>query len=189
MPLTGEAKAEHNRASYLKRKINRMALLPREMRVIEGIAAGKTAVQALRDAGMSPTNGTMLARLAPRGDLAEGLRVLLEQKGLTLDRVVSKVHDKLDSKRTLRMAGEDGEAIVTDDNDAQLRAVEIGLRLHERAGTLPVAPTEGQGGPQVQVIYQRITVLAGQSPPDVPDVVDACDNAIEVSQTTRNHAD
>jgi len=135
MPLQGEAKTEHNRQAYLKRKLERMTLRPREMRVIEGIAEGKTAVQALRDAGMSPTNGTLKARLAPSGDLAQGLKVLLEQRGLTLDRVVAKVESKLDSTRPLRMAGADGEAIVADDNDAQLRAVEIGIRLHERAGT------------------------------------------------------
>ena len=148
MPLQGEAKTEHNRQAYLKRKLERMTLRPREMRVIEGIAEGKTAVQALRDAGMSPTNGTLKARLAPSGDLAQGLKVLLEQRGLTLDRVVAKVESKLDSTRPLRMAGADGEAIVADDNDAQLRAVEIGIRLHERAGTIPTAtqPAGGAGG-------------------------------------------
>jgi len=149
MPLTGDAKTEYNRQHYLRRKLARIALRPREMRVVEGIAEGKTARQALKDAGMSPYNGTMLARLAPQGDLAEALRVLLEQRGLTLDRVVSKVKAKMDSKRHQQVGG---VAIEADDNDAQLRAVEIGLRLHERAGTIPAQAQSGAGNVSLTVV-------------------------------------
>ena len=179
MPLTGEAKVEHNRQAYLKRKLERMTLRPREMRVIEGIAEGKTAVQALRDAGMSPTNGTLKARLAPSGDLAQGLKVLLEQRGLTLDRVVKKVEGKLDSTRHQTVGG---VAIEADDNDAQLRAVEIGIRLHERAGTIP-APAGGNGGGTTinvfEVVYApqiadpRLIHALDAAPDADPRVIDA----------------
>lgn len=62
------------------------------------------------------------------------LSLALRSNGLTVDRVISKVSDKLGAVRHQTVAG---VAIEADDNDAQLRAAELGLRLHERAGTIP----------------------------------------------------
>lgn len=166
MPLSGEAKAKYNERYYRTRRAREVMskLRPREIRVIEGITEGKTVGQALSAAGFHPNSSTLRERLRHGGDMAEGLRVLLADRGLTVKTLIDKTKAKLDASRRYG-SGED--AIVADDNDAQLRAVEIGLRLHERAGTLPVAPTDGHATSQVQVIYQRITLQVAQVPDSI----------------------
>jgi len=147
MPLTGEAKTTYNRRYHRDRKANEVlsTLRPREVKALQGIVAGKGIAQSLVDAGLSATSGDMRKRLRGDGDLAEGLRVLLDAEGLTLTELIRKTRVKLDSQRRFG-SGED--AIVADDNDAQLRAVEIGLKLHGQAGTIPTAaqPAGGAGG-------------------------------------------
>ena|SRR3990167_2839554 len=163
MPLTGEAKKAYQRV-YMRQ--SRRVL--REAAKQAQAAGVKVSGAALQAAAAVQVSQVILKEGLDRADLP--LDVSLHR--------VRQLHD------AVRPYGKD--AIDGPDNDARARACEMALKLHERAGTLPVAPTEGHAGAQVQVIYQRITVLAGQAP---PDVVDACDNAIEVSQTTRNHAD
>ena len=181
MPLTGDAKAAYNERYYRARRVREVTatLRPREMKTLEGIVSGKSVAAALTGAGFHPSSSTMRQRLRPGGDLAEGLQVLLKSEGLTLQTLVSKTQKKLDAQRRYG-SGED--AIVADDNDAQLRAVEIGLRLHERAGTIPSAPGNGGGGTTINVfevlyspqIQDQRLIPAIDAPPDAdPRVIDA----------------
>jgi len=149
MPLTGEAKRRYNVMYHARRTGKLDHIRPREVKVIEGIAEGKSVAQALQGAGFSASSTSLRERLRPGGDLAEALRVLLTAKGLTMDALIGKAKDKLDAQRRYG-SGED--AVIADDNDAQLRAVEIGLRLHERAGTIPAQAQSGAGNVSLTVV-------------------------------------
>ena len=141
MPLTGQAKTTYQREYMRRRRVGVTSeIRPREARVIESMVAGKSVSASLREAGFS--NGALRKRLRPGGDLGEALRRTLDDKGLTLDRVIGKVATKMDATRRYG-SGED--AIVADDNDAQLRATDQAIRLHERAGTIPAAAASGGG--------------------------------------------
>ena len=174
MPLTGEAKAAYNERYYRTRRVREVTatLRPRELKALQGVVAGKGIAQALTEAGLNANSGAMRERLRGEGDLAQALRVLLDAEGLELQTLVRKTRDKLDSHRR-QGSGED--AIEVEDNDAQLRAVEIGLRLHERAGTIPAATPQGAGASitVVEVIYHVH---------QAPHMVGPGDNAIDVSQ-------
>lgn len=149
-PLSG---AERQRR-YRTRKRNKGAspsqaatvtLRPREMRVIAGIAEGQSVRAALRDAGFSNGHsGSMEERLRPGGDLAFALAQLLDSKRVGMERLIEHAESKLTATRVFNAArGRDGagrvvtECIEVEDNDAQLRANEHLVGLHERAGTIP----------------------------------------------------
>jgi hypothetical protein len=68
-------------------------------------------------------------------------------------RILRKFAEKLEAKKLLVSRGSHGlETLEADDNDAQLRAAEGAVRLHERAGTIP-APSEPHGpGASITVI-------------------------------------
>ena len=125
MPLTGEAKREYQRV-YMR-----------------GYAQAKTkrgVVAAVRDAlGVRLPGKPVQVSEAAKQVLAETLR----SKSLDLDKIITTVHDSLAAERPY---GKD--AISGPDNDARLRACDIGLRLHERAGTIPTVaqPAGGAGG-------------------------------------------
>lgn len=168
MPLTGEGKREHNRQHYrsvvkpqrhaarAERQTAALKVRPREARVIESIVSGKSVSQALREEGFN--QGSLRARLRPGGDLADALRRALERKGLTLDKIIGKVAEKLDAQRPVTVAG---EATMTDDNDAQLRAADLGCRLHERAGTIPSVTPVGAGGLSLTLVEVHYGTTSG----------------------------
>ncbi len=123
MPLTGEAKRRWQRA-YM-REVRRTAR-----------AAGQlvsAAVQRVKQRSEGrPARPEDTARTA--------LGIVLENQGLTVDRVVRKIGEKLESRRRQTIAG---KAVLADDNDAQLRACDQALRLHGLAGTIPSERTGG----------------------------------------------
>jgi hypothetical protein len=75
------------------------------------------------------------------------LQEALSSNGLTVERLVGKVSEKLEAKRWFNAAQGDGksEAIVAEDNDAQLRAADLAIQLQERAGMMPATVPDGQG--------------------------------------------
>jgi hypothetical protein len=79
-------------------------------------------------------SGDMHARFNPGGDLRLELDKQLQTAGLTLEFALQRVRAKIDSKRLVVV---NKVAIETEDNDAQLRAIENVLKLHERAGRIP----------------------------------------------------
>jgi hypothetical protein len=162
MPLMGEAKRAYQR-EYMRRKragqiparqAQAQADLtprPREQRVIQALVTGeaKTLSAAMVKAGFNPTSRTVRDRFRPGGDLREVLDQELTKAGLTLPRILGKVAAKLDARKHVTVAG---EAIITDDNDAQLRATDQALRLHERAGTIPASSESHGPGASITVI-------------------------------------
>lgn len=129
-----------------------VTLRPREMRVIANKALGMSTEAALKDAGFSP-GGYMKTRLMPGGDLSIALGKLLDETGAGLKRVVAKAGDKLEARRVFNASkGRDEkgrsvtECIEVADNDAQLRAAELLIGLHERAGTIPTSAAQGVTG-------------------------------------------
>jgi len=162
MPLMGEAKRAYQR-EYMRRKragqiparkAQAQADLtprPREQRVIQALVTGeaKTLSAAMVKAGFNPTSKTVRDRFRPGGDLRGVLDQELTKAGLTLPRILGKVAAKLDARKHVTVAG---EAIITDDNDAQLRATDQALRLHERAGTIPASSESHGPGASITVI-------------------------------------
>jgi len=119
---------------------------PREQKLIQILASENpsTLSQAMMQAGINPNSTAIRRRLGEGGDLREQLAEALDAAGLTLPRVLQKLNDKMDSKRLVSIGK---EAISTDDNDAQLRATEQVIKLHDRAGNLPAAQESGTSAP------------------------------------------
>jgi hypothetical protein len=72
------------------------------------------------------------------------------EAGLTLPFALNKLFSKMDAKKQIMM-GKVG--ISVDDNDAQLRATEQVLKLHERSGRIP-SNKEQNGGANIIVIIE-----------------------------------
>ena len=122
---------------------------PREAKLVQILASGdaSTVSQAMMQAGINPHSTSIRRRLAEGGDLRQQLDEALEAAGLTLPRVLQKLNAKMDATRIISV---DKKAIETEDNDAQLRATEQVIKLHDRAGTLPSAQ-EGSGSSNITV--------------------------------------
>jgi hypothetical protein len=120
MPLNGEAKREWQR-NYMRAK--RRAESPQA----EAIA------KVMRDALGTQRRGRPAA--IPAEAIAEGqavLQAVLRETGLDIKTLVIKIAEQLQAQRPYGK-----EAILSADNDAQLRACELAIKLHERAGTIP----------------------------------------------------
>src|SRR3990167_7953639 len=155
MPLTGEAKREWQR------------IYDRERRK-QGRMIAKT-VKALvhQDAPLPTVSQEILQAAQGR------LQTILTDQGLHADLLVAKVRDKLAASKHQTVAG---EAIEADDNDAQLRAVEIGIRLHERAGTIP-APAGGNGGGGTTINVFEVVYAPQIADPRLIPAIDAASDA------------
>lgn len=123
---------------------------PAEQRLLQSLITGeaKTLSNAMVRAGFNPTSRTIRNRLGPNGDLREQLEKAMDTAGLTLPSCLIKLKAKMDATKPLTIAG---EAITTDDNDAQLRAVDMSLKLLDRAGKLPAEQESGSGGSTITV--------------------------------------
>lgn len=131
MPLTGEAKREYQRL-YM-RDVRRKAR-----------AAGRLVSAAVQQAKQRSEGRP--AR--PEDTARTALAIVLENQGLTVERVVRKVAEKLAAKKHQTVAG---KARLAEDNDTQLRAAETAIRLHERAGTIP-SERSHIGGPGTLIV-------------------------------------
>lgn len=122
---------------------------PREQKVINALVSGqaKTLSAAMVQAGFNPTSQTVRNRFLPDGDLRQELNQALETAGITMPFMLLKLFAKLDAKKNVAIGK---QAIETDDNDAQLRALEIAIKLHDRTGKLPTAQ-EGSSGSNITV--------------------------------------
>lgn len=109
---------------------------PREQKLIAVLADGtaRSITDAMRLAKINPNSSAIRERLAPGGDLREQLDKAMTEAGLTLPITMQKLRAKMDATKPLTIAG---EAIETDDNDAQLRATDMTIKLLDRAGKLP----------------------------------------------------
>jgi hypothetical protein len=75
------------------------------------------------------------------------LRAVLRATGIDISTVATKIKAQLEAERPF---GKD--AIMSADNDAQLRACDLSLKLHERAGTIPAAAEGHHGGISITVV-------------------------------------
>ncbi len=125
MPLTGQAKREYQRD--LMRKRRTLA------------KAAKIAIEQLTN------NAPGRPRTIPSEVMAVAQTVLrdaLDRAKVPLDVVIGKAAEKLEASRPYNgYQLVDGTAqshtLMAQDNDAQLRATELLVDLHERAGTIP----------------------------------------------------
>lgn len=122
---------------------------PREQRMIADLVSGepRSVSNVLVRAGFNPGSKSIRNRLID-GDLREELDRQLEEAGLTLPLAIKRLSTKLDATKRLTIAG---EAETVDDNDAQLRAIDMTLKLHERTGRIPSAQESAASGAQITV--------------------------------------
>lgn len=131
MPLTGDAKREYQR------------VYQRQVRKTAAIAASVIA-HAVKPSSGLPTQIPAEAHHAAQSVL----QAILERQGLTVDRIVAKAREKLDATTKKTIAR---KATTLADNDAQLRAADLAIRLHERAGTIPAIQEQARGGTGLSV--------------------------------------
>ena len=137
---------DHPKTDVTPRPRSQQCPRPRETKLLQAIVEGKSVNQALIESGFHPKSNQLRARLKPGGDLREELDKALEAAGITLPRTLQRLSDKLDATKTVVL---DKVPTNVDDNDAQLRAIEQTLKLHERAGRIPSAE---QGGTTVKIV-------------------------------------
>ncbi|HAM39830.1 MAG TPA: hypothetical protein DCP69_00450 [Candidatus Omnitrophica bacterium] len=154
MPLTGDAKREWQRIYDRQRRQ-------------QGRIIAKTVKALATDTPLPTVSQEILHAAQGR------LQTILTDQGLHADLLVAKVRDKLAASRHQTVAG---EAIEADDNDAQLRAVEIGIRLHERAGTIP-APAGGNGGGGTTINVFEVVYAPQIADPRLIPAIDAASDA------------
>ncbi len=75
-------------------------LRPREERVAQGVAAGKSISQAMREAGFHPTSRTVRDRLKPGGDIHARVVEILNQEGVTLVHAAKRLRESMDAEET-----------------------------------------------------------------------------------------
>lgn len=123
---------------------------PREQKLIAVLADGtaRSITDAMRLAQINPSSSAIRERLAPGGDLRAQLDKAMEAAGLTLPLTMQKLRAKMDATKPLTVAG---EAIITEDNDAQLRATDMTIKLLDRAGKLPAEQESLDSGGAITV--------------------------------------
>jgi len=178
MPITGEAKRKWQR-EYMRVKrarargetpVKEMTRPEREAVVLKALISGNRA--------------TVDRALEQTGITRQELTRQLTEAGLPIMRILRKFAEKLDAKKSLVSRGSHGvDTIESDDNDAQLRAAEGALRLHERAGTIPIAPEGSQGGSHITVNMIRFTGTMSNSQGKVRTVPRIVAPTGEVEQT------
>lgn len=132
MPLTGDAKTAYQR-DYMQGRRSK------------DVQVAADAVARV----IAPRRGRPRKLTDKQADTARAaLTLAMRSNKLSLSRVVGKVAEKLDATKPymLSVEGEKGKRIALDaaDNDAQLRACDLAIKLHERAGKIPSAsPDDG----------------------------------------------
>lgn len=123
---------------------------PRETKLLQVLASGnaRSVSDAMLQAGINPSSTSIRRRLGEGGDLRKQLDKALDAAGLTLPRILNKLAAKIDAQKTIIV---DKAPFPTEDNDAQLRAVEQVLKLHDRTGKLPAIEQGGQGASTITV--------------------------------------
>lgn len=123
---------------------------PRELKMINALVSGeaKTISAAMVQAGFNPTSRSVRDEFLPGRNLHKQLMDALEEAGITLPFMTKKLYAKIEAKKHMTIAG---EATEVDDNDAQLRALDIAIKLHDRAGTLPAMSESGGNGSTITV--------------------------------------
>lgn len=76
------------------------------------------------------------------------LKLLLQEHGLTIERLILKLLSLLDAKKLISIGKVPTEV---NDNDAQLRAIELSTKLLERAAAVPMAADRQATGDSVTV--------------------------------------
>ena len=108
----------------------------REQKLLVNLVSGqaRSVTDAMLKAGINPSSTAIRNRLAPGGDLRAELDKQLIAAGIDLPRILKKLSLKIDATKTISI---DKQALSVEDNDAQLRAVDMAIKLTDRAGKLP----------------------------------------------------
>jgi|KBSMisStaDraftv2_1062788.scaffolds.fasta_scaffold06274_5 hypothetical protein len=149
-PLECQSPANQEPIGEQSAPIQKRTPRPREQKIINSLISGeaKSLSNALVRAGFNPTSSTLRNRFEPGGDLRAELDKNMETAGLTVPFALSKLRAKMDARKHLTVAG---EALETEDNDAQLRATDMTIKLLDRAGKLPAEQEAIQGSGQITV--------------------------------------
>ena len=123
---------------------------PREQVLIAALADGtaRSVADAMRIARINPSSSAIRTRLAPGGDLRIALDKAMTEAGLTLPFTLNKLKSKMDATKTVQIGM---DAIPIDDNNAQLRATDMTIRLLDRAGKLPAEQEQAGGSSSITV--------------------------------------
>jgi len=133
MPLTSEAKKEYQRV-YMRKTRHAIAKARQQ-----ALAVGKR----LSGAALTSVAGSNVAQ--------EMLRDALDQHGLKIGLTLNTVKGLHEAERPYGK-----EAVPGPDNDARARACDLAIRLHERAGTIPVKPQEETPNRSGRVVLVQI---------------------------------
>ena len=128
-------------------------IMPREEQACVALATGaaKTASAAARMAGFS-TSASIRNRLT-QGDLRAHVIKLANKHKLTLSRLLRENSKLIDAQKI--HVTKDGDTIKARDNDASLRAIEMGYRIHGA-----YAAGEGSNGHGNSITVNIMTVDA-----------------------------
>lgn len=96
----------------------------RENRLIEGIIDGKTATEASKSAGFSPSQQRTPWKLIPPDEMRARFQAIAERKGLTLDRIASKIEEHLEARQNQTLNGKEVTMSDAPDNRVQQKAIE-----------------------------------------------------------------
>lgn len=121
---------------------------PREEILLTRLAEGNSTSKALKAAGFCPTSKTLRTRLEPEGDLGQEYAKRMIDKGLNLDVPLDKLKSLMDATKHVTIAGEAKECA---DNDAQLRATDMVLKLQQNTGLAPSKRESAISTPQMTI--------------------------------------
>jgi hypothetical protein len=124
---------------------------PREQKLLDILVDGdpRSITDAMLKAGINPSATSIRRRLEEGGDLREQYAERLKKKGLTVDKVLRKTVALMDAKKPVMHDGK--VALMTEDNEAQLRATEQGIKLLDRGGLIPAKQDKAAGSTSISV--------------------------------------
>ena len=149
-------------------------VLPRELRVLTGLAAGLTKQEALTAAGFK-SNGSVADRLLPGQDLAEVLKQVCIAQGLTVDVPVKVAVENVQAvKETWMPHGLHSQP----DAQARIAAARLAREIQADAGMIPA----GQVNPGTTITVNIIKFGEMRSIPALAsDEQEVITQAIEAS--------
>ena len=112
----------------------RRPLTPKEIKLVKGIAEGKTKQRAAMDAydvAKPETASSMASEALKKPNVAEALAAAFEKHGITIDAAIAPVGKALKATKVVFHGDEDGQkfAEVVDDVELQLKGHDRAMRL------------------------------------------------------------
>jgi hypothetical protein len=96
----------------------------RQTRLIEGIIDGKTGTEAAKMAGFGVAQQRTPWKLIPPDEMRARFQAIAERKGLTLDRIASKIEEHLEARQNQTLNGKEVTVSDAPDNRVQQKAIE-----------------------------------------------------------------